>query len=300
MTESDKAATQNLTEADHAPGQTGGQVRRCDGRAIHIGRQPADSGWGRYEWHTSCPHTYHTLCRYNDRLDAVHRLEARLATLMDRDCPDVDDIDHTTERLCRAQVAFATTAAEHQALWDRAAALAAHATNTAKQHKGDWEFTLTYSPDTHGWMADEAEAHMRQAIERLTRYYAGELVEFHAVGERTQRGAPHVHGWYRLTTGGRITSKNFKRAYPIWNERRKLGRGHEGGHHAPIKRTSDFAGYIEKDLDTSWLVHNITNEPDEAEAHLQEAEDDHPSQDGPSDAPSPHAQPHDGQLRECS
>jgi len=153
----------------------------------------------------------------------------------------------------------------------------------AKAKLGPWEFTLTYSPTKHGWSVDEAKDAMRTAMERLTRYYREELEELHATGEYTQAGHPHVHCWYRLTGGHKITTKSFKRAYPIWNPNHKTGpRGHEGGHHEPVKRTSDFAGYVEKDLHTSWLTYNITNEPDETQANVSEAEDD-ASQDLPSE-----------------
>jgi len=149
----------------------------------------------------------------------------------------------------------------------------------AKSRLGPWEFTLTYSPTKHGWSVDEAKDAMRTAMERLTRYYREELEELHATGEYTQAGHPHVHCWYRLTGGHKITTKSFKRAYPIWNPKHKTGpRGHEGGHHEPVKRTSDFAGYVEKDLHTAWLKMDITNDVHgQEEASVSEASDDEAS-----------------------
>lgn len=128
----------------------------------------------------------------------------------------------------------------------------------AREVLGPREFTLTYSTKW-GWDDDEAKETMRQAVERLTRYYKHEIIEFHAVGEFGTDGRPHVHGWYHLTGGRKITDKNFKRAYNRWNPKRKLGKGFEGGHHASITRISDFAGYAEKHLDEAWLKVDITN-----------------------------------------
>lgn len=123
---------------------------------------------------------------------------------------------------------------------------------------GPREFTFTYGE--HFADPEEAKRVMAQAIDRLTRYYKDEIIEFHAVGEYTQAGRPHIHGWYHLENGLKITDKNFKRAYPPWNPKKKLGRGFEGGHHATIERVSDFHGYTEKHLQEAWLVKDITND----------------------------------------
>lgn len=127
---------------------------------------------------------------------------------------------------------------------------------------GPREFTFTYGE--HFDDPEEAKRVMSQAIDRLTRYYKDEIIEFHAVGEYTQAGRPHIHGWYHLENGLKITDKNFKRAYPPWNPKRKLGRGFEGGHHATIERVSDFHGYSEKHLEEAWLVKDITNDANDS------------------------------------
>lgn len=142
---------------------------------------------------------------------------------------------------------------------DKTTARAQHA-----RELGPREFTFTYTPS---WFADDEEAQraMASAIEKLTRYYKDEIIEFHAIGEFTRDGRSHVHAWYHLHGGRKITDKNFKRAYPRWNPKRKLGKGFEGGHHATIERTSDFAGYAEKHLEEAWLNVNITNAEDHQE-----------------------------------
>lgn len=123
-----------------------------------------------------------------------------------------------------------------------------------QERMGAREFTLTYSPQ---WFGDEeARRKMILAVCRLTKYYARELVNFHAVGEVGENGLSHIHGWYELQGGRKITDKNFKRAYPHWNPKKKLGKGFEGGHHATIGRISNFHAYMEKDVENSWYVYN--------------------------------------------
>jgi len=116
---------------------------------------------------------------------------------------------------------------------------------------GAREFTLTYSPK---WFSDnEAKAKMIMAIEKLCKYYRDEIVQLRAVGEVGTNGLSHIHCFYKLRGGLKITDKNFKRAWPHWNPKIKLGSGFEGGHHACVKSESDFMGYIDKDVETAWM-----------------------------------------------
>lgn len=149
---------------------------------------------------------------------------------------------------------------EARASWNASQSIA-EAQAKHKVELGPREFTLTYSPSWYE-TDEDAQRAMETAIERLTRYYKHEIIEFHAVGEFTRDGRSHVHAWYHLIGGRKITDKNFKRAYPHWNPKRKLGKGFEGGHHATIERTSDFAGYAEKHLEEAWLNVSITNAPE--------------------------------------
>jgi len=115
---------------------------------------------------------------------------------------------------------------------------------------GAREFTLTYSPK---WMTDdEARLQMIKAMNKLYNYYEKELVQLRAVGEVGSNGLSHIHVFYKLAGGLKITDKNFKRAWKWWNPAKKLGWGFEGGHHANVKNESDFLGYIDKDVDTAW------------------------------------------------
>jgi len=125
------------------------------------------------------------------------------------------------------------------------------------QHQlGTWELTLTYSPK---WFQDdeEAQAAFKKAEQRLLKYYADELELYRSVGEFTQDGRAHLHILYRTRSGGKFTDKNLRRAYPRWNPKVKVGKGVQGGHHAPCVSQSSYAGYIEKDLEKAWHVFDI-------------------------------------------
>lgn len=143
------------------------------------------------------------------------------------------------------------------------------------KHKGSWELTLTYSPT---WYQDddEAQADLRRALDRLMRYYKSELVELVAVGEFTKDRRAHLHVYYQLENGGKMTDKNLQRAYPHWNSKIKVGKGNQGGHHAPVQVESDYRGYIEKDLEDSWF--HLTY-PNAQENVSQESSESSPSSD---------------------
>jgi hypothetical protein len=122
---------------------------------------------------------------------------------------------------------------------------------------GAREFTLTYSPK---WCTDEeAKEGMITAINRLCGYYADEIVKLRAVGEVGSNGLSHIHCYYKLQKGLKITDKNFKRAWKHWNPKKKLGWGFEGGHHASVKNEADFLGYIDKEVDHAWFEKNVAN-----------------------------------------
>lgn len=128
-------------------------------------------------------------------------------------------------------------------------------TKHATHDLGAREFTLTYSPK---WFSDEeARLQMRRAIERLIKYYKDgdqRILKLRAIGEVGSNGLSHVHCFYKLMGGVKITDKNFKRAYSPWDPKVKQGpTGHKGGHHANVKHDADFLGYIEKQVGTAWL-----------------------------------------------
>lgn len=131
-----------------------------------------------------------------------------------------------------------------------------------KKHRGyelgAREFTLTYSPK---WMNDaQARLEMKKAMNKLVKYYDGSIVKLRAVGEVGSNGLSHIHCFYKLQKGLKITDKNFKRAWKYWNPQKPLGKGFEGGHHATVKEEADFLGYIDKDILTSWFEINISED----------------------------------------
>lgn len=136
----------------------------------------------------------------------------------------------------------------------------------AQKHRGydlgAREFTLTYSPK---WFSDEeARRQMKRAMERICKYYKDgdqRIIKLRAVGEVGTNGLSHVHCFYKLLGGVKITDKNFKRAYPPWDPKIKQGpSGHKGGHHASVRHESDFAGYIEKQVESAWLDISVGEE----------------------------------------
>lgn len=126
------------------------------------------------------------------------------------------------------------------------------------KHKGAWSLCFNYSPS---WYENDYEAQeaIRLAVNRLLKYYKEDIEVFRAVGEYTKAGRSHVHIYYKLDSGGKITDKNLKRAYPNWNAKVKVGNGVQGGQHAPVINIADYTGYIEKDLDVSWLLVEYPN-----------------------------------------
>lgn len=124
---------------------------------------------------------------------------------------------------------------------------------------GAREFTLTYSPQW-GISDEQACELMVQAIKRLIKYYKNEIDEFVCVGERTKSGNAHIHCYYLLHGGKKISDKNFARAYKYWDPKKILGRrGHQGGHHELVQNECDFKGYIDKCPD-AWYKYSFVED----------------------------------------
>jgi len=123
---------------------------------------------------------------------------------------------------------------------------------------GAREFTFTYSPK---WFDDaSARLSMSSAIQKLCKYYKDEILQLRAIGEVGSAGLSHIHCFYKLKGGKKISDKNFTRAYKMWDTKKKTGpSGHQGGHHATVKSESDFQGYIDKDIENAWFEVNIDN-----------------------------------------
>jgi len=112
-------------------------------------------------------------------------------------------------------------------------------------YQGAFAFTLTKSPDdnlTEFDMIKSVRKIMSQKSCPVKRY--AWYLEY---GDPEEKSHPHIHGLYETETQGRIEAKHFKRAWPIWDEKHKLGRGFRGGYHRPIRSEESYKDYIKKD-----------------------------------------------------
>lgn len=118
-----------------------------------------------------------------------------------------------------------------------------HTGNGAFQ--GAFAFTLTKSPDD-----PYTEFDMIKAVRKVMSQKSCPVVRyawFLEYGDDEKKLHPHIHGLYETETQGRIEAKHFKRAWPIWDEKHKLGRGFRGGYHRPIRSEESYRDYIKKD-----------------------------------------------------
>lgn len=115
-------------------------------------------------------------------------------------------------------------------------------------YHGPFAFTLTKSPKDPHTTADmiaAAKKIMSQKSCPLKKY--AWYLEYKGTDESGLPAHPHIHGMYETVTGGRIEAKHFKRAWPIWEEKIKLGAGFRGGYHRPVKSEESYTQYICKD-----------------------------------------------------
>lgn len=239
VTYNDKAADQTLTEDAYAPGKTnraeswGEFLRRH--QVDQTSPDPETDPWGQY-----------LLGRWTHLQD---KFKTRPTTF-----PDL-------KRAITTKAIDETEWEEWMALKQQIEPPQQRAKNG--RPKGSWELTLTYSPK---WFQDDLEAQeaFRTAERKLLKYYRDELEQYRSVGEFTADGRAHLHILYRLGSGGKFTDKNLRRAYPHWNSKIKVGKGNQGGHHAPVASVSDYSGYMEKELTTAWHNYDHKNADDPA------------------------------------
>lgn len=127
-----------------------------------------------------------------------------------------------------------------------------HEDNRAKKthsgngaYKGQFAFTLTKSPDD-----DLTEEDMIKAARKIMNQKSCPVKKYAwylEYGDPEQQLHPHIHGMYETESEGRIEAKHFKRAWKIWNEKQKLGKGFRGGYHRPVRSEEGYSDYIKKD-----------------------------------------------------
>jgi len=113
---------------------------------------------------------------------------------------------------------------------------------------GVFAFTLTKSPRDPYTVRD-----MLNAVRKIMHQQSCPVTKYAWYYEEKGRDDngdpihPHIHGIYETATGGRIETKHFKRAWPIWNPDKPLGAGFQGGYHRPVRSEEGYADYIKKD-----------------------------------------------------
>lgn len=122
--------------------------------------------------------------------------------------------------------------------------------NESKTHTGNgtyqgaFAFTLTKSPED-----SLTEADMIKAVQKVMNQKSIPTAKFAwylEYGDEELRTHPHIHGMYETETGGMIETKHWKRAWPIWNPKQKLGKGFRGGYHRPVRDNECYDDYIRK------------------------------------------------------
>ena len=114
--------------------------------------------------------------------------------------------------------------------------------------QGEFAFTLTKSDKDPITVGD-----MLTAVRKIMTQKSCPVIKYAWYYEEKGRDGngdpihPHIHGIYETEGGGRIEAKHFKRAWPVWDEKKPMGQGFRGGYHRPVKHNESYKDYIEKD-----------------------------------------------------
>ena len=131
-----------------------------------------------------------------------------------------------------------------------------HKTNCPKKttHKGNgvyqgaFAFTLNKSPKDPQSVGD-----MLAAVKKIMGQKSCKVKKYAWYYEdkgQDEWGAPehpHIHGMYETETGGKIETKHWKRAWPLWDPAIAMGSGFKGGYHRQIRSDEKYSNYIKKD-----------------------------------------------------
>lgn len=108
----------------------------------------------------------------------------------------------------------------------------------------EYAFTLTTNSN------ETTREELLFAVEKLFRNgrtYKNEPIKRGAYCvEYTDAGRPHIHGVYTTGSERRITAKSFNRAWKLWDEKIRMGDGHQGGYHSLCKNNQKYQEYIAK------------------------------------------------------
>jgi len=109
----------------------------------------------------------------------------------------------------------------------------------------EYAFTLTMPPNY------KTREEMEKACENVLRYGLSSRYEKATqcayVVEYTDNMVPHIHGVYTAPHGRRILQKYFHRYWKLWDEKKKMGHGHQGGYHAKARHSESYSAYMAKE-----------------------------------------------------
>lgn len=109
-----------------------------------------------------------------------------------------------------------------------------------------YAFTLTMPPDYESKKPIEEVARLICENGMTSKPYERPIMWAYVL-EHTEAGTPHIHGMYKMASGRRIENKYFKRYWPLWDEKVKLGHGHKGGYHQKARDEQSYDAYIQKE-----------------------------------------------------
>ena len=116
-------------------------------------------------------------------------------------------------------------------------------------YQGAFAFTLTKSPKDTKTVAD-----MLSAVRKVMSQKTTPVVKYAWYYEdkgRDDNGDPlhpHIHGMYETQTGGMIPTRQWQRAWSLWDpDGKAMGQGFRGGYHRPVKFEEAYDEYIKKD-----------------------------------------------------
>ena len=115
-------------------------------------------------------------------------------------------------------------------------------------YQGAFAFTLTKSPKDSQSVGD-----MLAAVKKIMGQKSCKVKKYAWYYEdkgQDEWGAPehpHIHGMYETETGGKIETKHWKRAWPLWDPAIAMGSGFKGGYHRQIRSDEKYSNYIKKD-----------------------------------------------------
>lgn len=102
----------------------------------------------------------------------------------------------------------------------------------APKKRNTYAFTLTTNSETKLEIQKEmCYSAWKLFLQKTTPVEEGEIYL-----EYTDKGRPHLHGWYVTEDGGRIFAKTFRRCWPPWGEKARQTK-FAGGFHELMKTT---------------------------------------------------------------